>query len=497
MSTSPREEVVSLSTCILQVGTAAPHGRTALENKSTVATRDLVASVRNATVVCNADIARDDLTGLVLGPYALGRKIGGGGMGKVFAARHLSLDRPLAVKFIRSDFVAHPDARRRFEQEVKALGKLQHPHIVNAIDAGSVDDMQYLVTEFVAGEDLNQLVHRFGPLPMVEACELIRQAAVGLAHSHRCGFLHRDIKPSNLILDTAGCVKLLDFGLVRSATIEPDLTMAGEMLGTWDFVAPEQMQDARQADVRSDLYGLGCTLLYLLSGRVPFSEAHYSTPAAKLKGHLLDQPTWLKSVPAAVPKELVNLLGRLTAKSPDDRPQSADEVVAELASLTEQADLSKLNGSAASSNLRPASNPQATISKARPGRKLAMRLIAAGVLVACGVAAFVPSRAEPSSTSELQAGPPQTLAHTPATPPDPIAPAVSHSSTDSEHARRHLMPTLPSRSYKPAVPHASSMSSSSTRVTLGTKHTHNASAVRIGISADEPAKLNRKISSAP
>lgn len=484
MSTSPSLNVPSQSTCILRVGTAAPAASSATENKGIATARDAASARPSQTTLCNADIARDDLTGLVLGPYALGLKIGGGGMGKVFAARHVSLDRPFAIKFIRSDVVGFSDARARFEQEVKALGKLQHAHIVNAVDAGSVDGLQYLVTEFVAGEDLAQLVQRVGPLPIAEACELIRQAAVGLAHSHRCGFLHRDLKPSNLILDTAGCVKLLDFGLVRSATIEHDLTMAGEMLGTWDFVAPEQMQDARHADGRSDLYGLGCTLLYLLSGQAPFSDAHYSTPAAKLKGHLLDEPTWLKSPPANVPKELVKLLARLTAKSPDRRPQTADEVVAALALLTQQADLSKLYRTAAEAGHGRTSAPQPTSATIRSPRKLAVPLMAAGLLVACGFAALGGWRTEPLSASATKTVATQTP------PPASWSPIVAPKAASQRIATTTV-------ATPPTVPQPSKPSTLPTRVTNETKKTHNAAAVHIGIFADEPAKPSRKIGSAP
>lgn len=276
--------------------------------------------------VCKADIVRDDLTGLCLGQYALGRKIGGGGMGKVFAARHLHLDRAFAIKFMSSDLSQSTDAQLRFEQEVRALGQLQHQHIVNAVDAGCVNGVKYLVTELVDGEDLSKLVQRRGALPMAESCELVRQAAVGLAYSHAHGFVHRDIKPSNLIRDRAGTVVILDFGLVRSLEVDGHLTQNGEMLGTWDFIAPEQAHDASQVDFRCDLYSLGCTLVYLLSGAVPFGGDRYLTPAAKLKGHLFDRPPWLDQLPAHIPSELATVLERLLAKSPADRFASAEDV---------------------------------------------------------------------------------------------------------------------------------------------------------------------------
>lgn len=289
-------------------------------------------------------MTRDDLTGLSLGPYALGKKIGGGGMGRVFTARHRRLDRLFAIKFIAADVATEADAAMRFDHEILALGKLQHSNIVDAVDAGCFDGLKYLVTELVDGFDLGQLVQRHGKLPIAEACELIRQAAVGLAYSHQCGYLHRDIKPSNLILDRTGVVKLLDYGLVRSAAAGPDLTQTGEWLGTLEFIAPEQAHDAANVDGRCDLYSLGCTLLYLVSGNVPFGAAKYATAAAKLKGHLFDQPQWLDDPPASVPRELLQILHRLLSKAPDDRYQTADEVVGALASLATGADVLSLFG---------------------------------------------------------------------------------------------------------------------------------------------------------
>ena len=189
-----------------------------------------------SSTVCKADIVRDDLTDLRLGQYALGPKIGGGGMGKVFRARHIHLDRLFAIKFMAADLSGHSEAQDRFERETLALGQLQHPQIVNAVDARCHDGLQFLVMEFVEGEDLAQLVKRRGAIPPEEACDLIRQVAAGLAYSHACGFVHRDIKPSNLILNRAGIVKILDFGLVRSERRDHQLTDQGEPLGTWDFL---------------------------------------------------------------------------------------------------------------------------------------------------------------------------------------------------------------------------------------------------------------------
>lgn len=259
----------------------------------------------------------------------LGKRIGHGGMGKVFRARHRHLDRILAIKFVAANHSRLSEALQRFEHETRALGQLQHPQIVNAVDAGNCNGLMYLVTEYIDGEDLSQLVQRRGPLPPVEACALVQQAAEGLAYLHSRGFVHRDIKPSNLIVDRAGCVKLLDFGLVRSIHTDHQLTDDGQTLGTWDFLSPEQAHDSSDVDCRSDLYSLGCTLLYLLTGDVPFGGARFATPAAKLKGHLFDRPAALEQ--PGIPPELAAVLSRMLAKLPSDRIGSADEVHAALA----------------------------------------------------------------------------------------------------------------------------------------------------------------------
>ena len=284
--------------------------------------------------LCKTDLSREDLSGFALGQYALGRKIGCGGMGTVFAATHVHLDRTVAIKFLGSELSHSTEAHLRFAQEVLALGKLQHPNIVNAIDAGCVQGLKYLVTEMIDGDDLSQLIKQRGTIPVDEACELVYQAALGLAHSHRCGYIHRDIKPSNLIVNRAGVVKILDFGLVRTQDVDHHLTENGEMLGTWDFVAPEQAHDASQIDHRCDVYGLGCTLLFLLSGQVPFGAPRYITAAAKLRGHLFDMPAWLEVSSNACPPELRAVLLRMLAKSPSERYSTCDDVATALAPFT-------------------------------------------------------------------------------------------------------------------------------------------------------------------
>lgn len=298
----------------------------------------------NGRDVRRMDLARDDLTGFTLGQYELGPKIGEGGMGAVFIARHVRLDKQFAVKFIADDVAEMSEAQARFDQEILALGKLRHPNIVSAVDAGCRNELKYLVTEFVDGQDFARLVDRHGALTVANACELIRQTAVGLAYSHRAGFLHRDIKPSNLILDRSGIVKILDFGLVSNGAKGGRLTDSGQLIGTLDFIAPEQAEDASRVDERSDLYSLGCTFIYLLSGRPPFDDLRYSSLAAKLKGHLFDRPDWFDRVPNQIPKKLVALLERMTAKETKDRIKTAEEVAEALIPFVAKADFSVFQG---------------------------------------------------------------------------------------------------------------------------------------------------------
>jgi serine/threonine protein kinase/formylglycine-generating enzyme required for sulfatase activity len=227
--------------------------------------------------------------GDTLRDYRLMEKVGRGGMGMVFKAVHVKLDRVVAVKVLSGRRWQDPAAVARFEREMKAVGRLDHPNIVHATDAGDSDGVPFLVMEFVDGENLAALVRRRGPLPLAEACGLVRQAAAGLHHAHQAGIIHRDVKPSNLMLDRDGVLKVLDLGLALSLASPPsddtgvgsgtgslsasgggsDLTSPDHTVGTLDYMPPEQRQDAHAVDARADVYGLGCTFWYLLTGRPP------------------------------------------------------------------------------------------------------------------------------------------------------------------------------------------------------------------------------------
>jgi len=292
---------------------------------------------------------------LLLGPYHILGRLGEGGMGQVFKARHARIDRAVAVKVLRRNWVGHAAAGERFQREIEALAQLNHPNIVQALDAGEVNGAPFVVMEFVPGINLTQLVKRQGPLRIQAACEYIRQAALGLQHAYEHGLVHRDIKPSNLMLtytrralgesssvtavdemtySTSAFerVKVLDLGLARLASPDGadevgELTQAGTVVGSPDFMSPEQARDARRADVRSDLYSLGCTLFYLLTGDVPFPGG---TTVARLFAHAQQTPPLVRSRRPDIPAWLEVVLQRLLAKHPDDRYQTPAELVAEL-----------------------------------------------------------------------------------------------------------------------------------------------------------------------
>jgi WD40 repeat protein/serine/threonine protein kinase len=285
-----------------------------------------------------AQVALGRAAGLHLGPYLLLERLGQGGMGQVFKARHERLGRVVALKLIRKEKLSHPKAVQRFNQEAQAAGQLHHPNIVLTYDAGEADGTHFLSMELVEGQDLARLVAKNGPLPAAQACDYIRQACLGLQHAHDNGLVHRDIKPHNLLVTTAGgkgpawgTVKVLDLGLARITQAmteqERHLTRDGAILGTPDFLAPEQALEARTVDGRSDLYSLGCTLYYLLAGRPPFQE---ESLARLLLLHQMEEPPPLEAVRPDVPEGVRAIVRKLLAKKPEDRYQTPAELAAVL-----------------------------------------------------------------------------------------------------------------------------------------------------------------------
>ncbi len=286
--------------------------------------------------------AGDDLAGQTLWHYELSQRIGAGGMGVVYKAQHRWLGRTVAVKFLTLELLDHPEGLVRFAHEALAIGALDHPNIVRATDAGDFEGIHFLVTEFVEGQDLSKLVRAGEPLSSADACEIIRQAALGLEHAHQRQLIHRDIKPSNLIVNGDGVVKLLDFGLARLSNTQTNLTSTGQLVGTLDFLAPEQAADSRSVDIRADIYSLGCTLYFLLSGRPPFAGLDYETAASKIRAHLADEPRPIAASNRHVPLAVIDCLERMMAKNPIDRFQTPAAVAAALSPFARGANLQQL-----------------------------------------------------------------------------------------------------------------------------------------------------------
>ena len=279
---------------------------------------------------------------LNLGPYVLLERVGEGGMGQVFKARHRKLNRHVALKVMRRDKLGNADAIQRFYREVRAAAVLDHPNIVTAFDADEVNGVCFFAMEFVEGTTLSNLVKQGGPLAVPVACEYMRQVTLGLQHAYEKGLVHRDIKPSNIVVQKGGSrsegaplVKILDMGLARIMQPEgtdasADLTQAHAVLGTPDFIAPEQARDARVADARSDLYSLGCTFHFILTGAVPFPA---NSAMEKLLKHYLEEPPRVEALRPEVPARLGQIVRKLMAKAPEQRFQTPAQLGRELSAL--------------------------------------------------------------------------------------------------------------------------------------------------------------------
>jgi len=275
--------------------------------------------------------------------------LGSGGMGAVYKAEHRLMERVVALKVISRAFTANSMAVERFRREVRTAAKLAHPNIVTAFDAEQAGELHFLVMEYVDGISLDRLVAQQGVLKPAQACYLIRQAAVGLQHAHDKGMIHRDIKPQNLMITRKGQLKILDFGLARLATsVEPAAlpgaleigsslarsvpgstsTAAGIVLGTPDYIAPEQAANAHGADIRADIYSLGCTLYFLLTGEPPFPGG---TVIQKLTKHTSTAVPPVNERRPDVPPEVAAILARMVAKRPAERFQTPGDLAKALA----------------------------------------------------------------------------------------------------------------------------------------------------------------------
>jgi serine/threonine-protein kinase len=284
-------------------------------------------------------IATGHAKDLTIGPYVLLDRLGEGGMGMVYKARHQTMQRVVALKVIRKEKLANPEAVNRFYKEVMAAAQLHHPNIVLAYDAGQAGNTHYLSMEYVEGVDLARLVRQQGPLPLHQACEYVRQAAMGLQHAYEKGLVHRDIKPHNLLVSRApdatgngggaaargDVVKILDMGLARlQGAGDTGVTKTGAVIGTPDYLAPEQAMNSKSADIRADLYSLGGTLCFLLTGQPPFKGGELTELLLK---HQMEPPATLAERGVKAPEPVQAILDRLLAKRPDDRFRTPAELV--------------------------------------------------------------------------------------------------------------------------------------------------------------------------
>jgi prepilin-type processing-associated H-X9-DG protein len=312
------------------------------------------------------DAELSNLLPKVLGEYEIVRPIGRGGMGNVYLARHSKLGRQVALKVLSSHRLLQPRMRQRFETEMRAVGGLSHPNIVTAHDAREVDQIAVLVTEYIDGLDVGQILRRCGKLSVGDACEIARQIALALEYVDQQGLVHRDIKPSNVMIGRAGEVKLLDLGLARLQLGDddrPEMTATGQAMGTADYIAPEQVNDSRHVDIRADIYALGCTLFKMLSGQPPFDDDRYPTTFAKMTAHVSDQPPALQKMAEEIPPQLAKLVQQMIAKDPGDRPQTPKEVAELLAKFSNWADLQRLVDQAIQAGDLPGQPPRKTTSK--------------------------------------------------------------------------------------------------------------------------------------
>jgi serine/threonine-protein kinase len=383
---------------------------------------------------------------LLLGPYVILDRLAKGGMGTVYRARHRRLDRIDAVKVIRDEYLDNTEAVQRFEREARAAAKMRHPNVVLVHDAGEAGGIHYMAMEYVQGTDLAALVKERGPLPVALACEYARQTALGLQHIHERGLVHRDIKPANLLVQQAGSaeeiVKIVDLGLVRSQPGAArgslgDMTQFGAMMGTPDFLAPEQAMDARSVDIRADLYSLGCTLYYLLTAEVPFPGNNLNE---KILAHQLNDPVPVRTRRRGVPKAVADVVERLMQKKPQDRYQTPAEVAAALADILKTLRYSSAAQSANGRSLRsgsetPLLREPTPPNNGQPGRKRWLRVLGAlAFLLAIATGAYLAWDGSRRGSSGGDGLPPTTRdnplmppASTGAIPPPTAAPPATRS----------------------------------------------------------------------
>lgn len=308
---------------------------TKMKNDASSLARELVRLNMLTQFQANA-LYNENPEPLILGNYLIQDKIGSGGMGIVYKARHRRMKRIVAIKALSPAAMTSPNVVKRFLREAEAAAKLSHPNIVAAYDADEINGVPFLAMEFVEGVDLAVHIKEHGPMKVEKALDCALQAAKGLEHAHLQGIVHRDIKPANLLLDRNGTIKILDMGLARihdrshSAMTVAEaaaITQAGSIVGTVDFMSPEQAVDSRQADATSDIYSLGATLFFLLTGRPMYESENLM---ARLLAHRESPLPSISETRSDVPLQIEFIFRRLVAKKKDDRYANMTEVIRDL-----------------------------------------------------------------------------------------------------------------------------------------------------------------------
>lgn len=325
---------------------------------------------------------------LHLGQYIVLDRLGEGGMGQVFKAKHQVMKRLVAVKVIRKGLLSYGEQVQRFYREIEAVARLSHPNIVLAHDAGRVGDVHFFAMEYVEGIDLARQLRDTGPVPVDKACDYVRQAALGLQHAHERGLVHRDIKPSNLLVcpgeNGAEIVKILDLGLARihESNNRRRLTQVGEVMGTADYIAPEQANDASGVDIRADIYSLGCTLYHLIAGQPVFVGGSMTD---KLRRHQKEVPRPLGQI-RNLPAGLDAALTKMLAKRPEERYQSPKEVAEALGPICGLVTPAKTVAPTPPTTL---AEPAAALPKTAVGRRRSRRRLMLGSAALATAAIFL------------------------------------------------------------------------------------------------------------
>jgi serine/threonine-protein kinase len=298
---------------------------------------DFVRTQRDQEQVAESGLPVGSLSGASLGPYEVQELLARGGMAEVYKGLHVRLGRPVAIKVLPPQLAGEGNFRRRFEQEARAVAALKHPHIVQVFDFGNVNDTYYLVMEYVDGKDLtNYLQEHAGPMPLAEVLPILRNVASALDYAHMQGVVHRDIKPSNILLEMATIIQsnqlpyraiLSDFGIARLLSSSAATTGTG-MIGTLDYMAPEQIQSPSTVDSSADIYALGVLAYRMVTGVLPFTGEN---PGEVLAGHLHRPAPDPRSLAPALPAHSAEALKRAMAKAPDGRFPTASQLVAALA----------------------------------------------------------------------------------------------------------------------------------------------------------------------